>query len=246
MLSQRPLYVLLFLLPLVAFFEFGSIKYLADPESGVVETIRARSILSSFFRAFDVAGLFLPGAALVTVLLIWHVLNKDPWRIRPAVLAGMAVESVMWTMPLLIIAMVLGAMAAPGGAPVAAQALQVHDLRELPWQAALTVSIGAGLYEELLFRMIGIAALHLVLVDLAKVSEFAGRAIAVLLSAVAFALYHDLSVGGGGISWGVLAFYIVAGSYFGCVYVTRGFGIVVAVHALYDVLVLVVLPRLGS
>jgi hypothetical protein len=48
---------------------------------------------------------------------------------------------------------------------------------------------------------------------------------------------------GGGIDWRLLAFYCAAGLYFATLFVTRGFGIVVAVHALYDIVVLVVVGR---
>src|SRR5690606_28441143 len=118
-------------------------------------------------------------------------------------------------------------------------------LLSLPWQARLTISIGAGLYEELLFRMIAIAALHLVFVDLARLSESMGRVLAVGLSAAAFAVYHDLSSSGGALDPARVLFFLCAGVYFGAIYLWRGFGIVVAVHALYDVLVLVLLRPTG-
>jgi hypothetical protein len=61
----------------------------------------------------------------------------------------------------------------------------------------------------------------------------------VLGSAIAFALYHDHTWHGSSIDlWHALPF-LVAGAYFGLVYLYRGFVIVVGVHALYDVLVLV-------
>jgi hypothetical protein len=249
-LSTRPLHVLAFLAPLVVFYEIGSALYLTDPGLGVVETIRAQSILRGFFEAFDIAGLFLPGVALVTVLVIWHILLKDRWQIRLPVLAGMVVESAMWTLPLVVFSVILQrsifpsvglaglqAAAAGGGASGGAGG----DLMALSWQARLTISIGAGLYEELLFRMIVIAAVHLVLVDLAGVREMIGRAVAVGVSALAFALYHDIAAPGGGIDIGRFVFFLIAGLYFGGLFAVRGFGIVVAVHALYDALVLVFL-----
>lgn len=242
-LSTRPLHILVFLLPLLAFYEIGSAVYLVDPENGVVETIRARSILSGFFQAFDAVGLFLPGIALVTVLLVWHVLNKDRWTLRPAVLAGMGVESALWTIPLLVMSVLVHQMVLGSGPPPAAQG--TPDILSLPWQARLTISIGAGLYEELLFRMIAIAALHLVFVDLARLSEGVGRMFAVGLSAAAFAVYHDLSSSGGDLDPARVLFFLCAGVYFGTIYLWRGFGIVVAVHALYDVLVLVLLRPPG-
>jgi membrane protease YdiL (CAAX protease family) len=169
------------------------------------------------------------------------VLLRDPWRVRPLVLVGMAMEACLWTVPLTILLIVLqsvlGGEGTPAAARVMAQAGDSGTLRDLPWQARLTISAGAGLYEELLFRMIAITALHAVLVDVLRLSDRVGGAIAVVVSAGAFAAYH-LPPGGTGVGLGWLSPYFVAGVYFGALYLVRGFGLVVGVHFLYDVVVL--------
>jgi membrane protease YdiL (CAAX protease family) len=242
--SQRPLYILVFLLPLLMAYELGALLYLSGGESGPT-TIAAWGMLSRFFEAFGVVGLHLPAVLLVTVLLTWHMLQRDPWRIRPGVLVGMAMEACLWTVPLTILLILIGsAFEGPGptDVPPMVQTLSPGeaasaDIRQLPWQARLTISAGAGLYEELLFRMILIAAAHTVVVDLLRLSSRAGGVIAVGVSAVAFAAYHQVSAGGGvGLGWAVP--YLAAGIYFGVLYLARGFGLVVAVHFLYDVVAL--------
>ncbi len=229
-LSNRPLHILAFLAPLIVLYEIGSVRYLTDSARGVIGDVRARGIISGFFEGLGATGLFLPGLVIVTVLLARHVLRNDDWRLRPAVLAGMAVETVLWTAPLLVMSLLIQ-HAATAAAPIA-------DLGSLNWQARLTISIGAGLYEELLFRMVGILLLHMVFVDICRVSEAHGRLIAVVLQAVAFAVYHDLS-SGAGIEWSRAVFFFAAGVFFGVLFIVRGFGLVVGTHALYDVLVLV-------
>jgi len=103
------------------------------------------------------------------------------------------------------------------------------------WQTGLVYSIGAGIYEELLFRLIAIALLHMLLVDLLALPESWGAAAAVAVSAVAFAFYHFSETNP--FHWGRFVFHTAAGLYFAAVYVLRGFGIVAMTHALYDVLV---------
>lgn len=257
-LSTRPLHILVFLLPLVILYETGSAFYLVDPSSGMGETIRARSLLAQFFEAFGAVGLFLPGVALVTVLLVWQVLTRDSWRVRWPVPAGMFMESCVLMLPILVLSAVVNRLAIGPGREIAAALVggagagsgggvgAGHGLLELPWQARLTISIGAGIYEELLFRMIGIAAIHMVLVDVARVKEGIGRALAVIISAAAFALYHDISSPSGQTDLWRAVFYLGAGLYFGVVFLFRGFGIVVGAHALYDVMVLVMFPTLAS
>lgn len=232
--SKSPLHVLVFLLPLVIAYEVGSALYLSGAHGAPAETIRATRILSRFFESFGAVGLYLPGVALVAVLLIWHILERRPWRVRPAVIVLMGAEAIGWTAALLILLALIGA--AVGPAPLLAA--QMIDLASQPWQARLTLSIGAGIYEELLFRMILIAAVHFVLVDALRLTEGAGQVGAVLISAVAFALYHDLS--GSDLS-ARFAAYFAAGVFFGALYLGRGFGLVVATHALYDVAVLLLL-----
>jgi hypothetical protein len=238
--SQRPLHVLVFLLPLLIAYEVGSAVYLFDPAAGG-ETIRAHEQLSRLLGAFGATGVFLPGALLVVVLLAWHVLSKDPWRLRAGVLGGMALESAAWTLPLLVLGTMVqrvsGESLAAAATPVPAAAIA-----DAPMMAKLTLALGAGLYEELLFRLFGIAALHFVLADVLRMKPRPAVGVAVAISAVAFALYHDASFFGGsagvaGLDAQRFVFLTFAGLYLGGIFVLRGFGIVVAAHALYDIIV---------
>lgn len=240
-LSMRPLHILVFLLPLIIAYEVGSVRFLSHQAHGTIETIKAHSILLAFFQDFGIAGRFLPALTLLTVLLVWHVLNGDSWRIRPAFLGGMLMESVAWTIPLMVLVALIDLLGNGLGAPPAATLQATSSLAAMSDQAKITISLGAGLYEELLFRMIGIAALHLVFVDLARLGERWGIALAILVSAAAFAVYHDVVLPGGQLDTLRAASLMFAGAYFGLIYTMRGFGIVVAVHALYDILVLVLL-----
>lgn len=240
--SKRPLVILIFLLPMLILYEVGSWLYLRG-ESGVFDTIGAHNLLARFFELFGAVSFHLPGITLVVVLLTWHVLRRDPWRLEPKTLGGMAMESVAWTLPLVVLGVLLSpAGVLAGGAEALAQTGSsgvAATLSELPWQARLTLSVGAGLYEELLFRMVGIAAAHVILADLLRVPERWAGPGAVLISAIAFAWYHDAAGSAGEVRL-LLTFYILSGVYFGIIYLARGFGIVVAVHALYDVFALIV------
>ncbi len=161
--SQRPLSILVFLLPLLAAYELGAWLYLSGGEHGPT-TIAAWGMLARFFETFGVIGIHLPALLLVTVLLVWHMLVRERWRVRPMVLVGMAMEACVWTVPLTILLIVLqSALTGEAAPPVAAQVTDPEGLRNLSWQTRLTISAGAGLYEELLFRMIAIAAIHALL-----------------------------------------------------------------------------------
>ena len=104
----------------------------------------------------------------------------------------------------------------------------------------IAVSVGAGLYEEFLFRMILIAGIHTIVCNVFKQSEVVGLGIGIFVSAILFALYHDLP-NAGTLSPIVLFFFFGAGVYLGFLYVIRGFGIAAATHAVYDVIATILL-----
>lgn len=243
-LSTRPLHVLVFLTPLIIAYELGSIVYLSDQGQSLV--ISAGRILSGFFDSFGAASLHLPAIAMAAVLFAWHVFNRDRWRVSLPVILCMALEAVAWTMPLLVMQVIVAQWrVAPAAAFFGDGGETKEILATLPWQAKLTLSIGAGLYEELLFRLILIAAAHFVLVDLLRMKSSPGHIAAAIISAAAFAAYHEIWTPAG-VQWGLAMSYFLAGLYFAAVFISRGFGLVVAVHALYDVLVLVALPAVPA
>lgn len=241
-LSMAPLHVLVFLLPLIAVYEVGSFYYLQDA-TGVMRTVGARNLLVRFFDVFGATTFHLPAVTLVVVLLIWHVLNRDPWKIHPGVLVGMALESSVLVLPLLVLGLIMDSHSDRGHLAAAALQNAPIDLRAAPWQERLTLSIGAGLYEELVFRLVMITGIHLLLADVLRMPKRTSAIVACLVSAVAFALYHDVSLAGlrSGTDIKTFLFLTTAGVYFAGLFLARGFGIVVATHALYDIIVLVVI-----
>lgn len=249
--SRTPLHVLVFLLPLIIFYEIGSAIWLAGSDGALAQDIRARRIIAQLFDSFGIYGLYLPGILILVVMLIWHVLTRDPWRVRLKTVGGMWVEALVWTVPLLVLGQLLYRLLIGNGAPtvvgagpeliaLSGDAISGHSMG-----ARATISIGAGLYEELLFRMVAIAVIHLLLVDVGGLKSSTGTIAAVVISSAMFAVYHDVGVLPGGpnsIQWAELIFFFAAGLYFGALYIARGFGIVAGVHALYDLAVLVVIP----
>jgi hypothetical protein len=229
--AKRPLQILVFLLPLILAYELCLALLLADT------TVEAHERLLSFFAAFGVTtagGLILGGLAIVVVLLVWHVLERDAWHVDLRTTGLMALESLALAIPLFGLSMLVSS-----SAPLAAPAPGPVRFEDLGFLSQIAISVGAGLYEELAFRMILIAVIHTLLVDVAKMTHFAGAAIAIVISAAAFTWYHDLLGPDGTVSGRRVIFYFLAGVYFGLVYVARGFGLVVGVHAVYDIITVV-------
>jgi hypothetical protein len=239
-LSMRPLTILVFLLPLMILYELGTILFLTSQSH--VEVIRARALLNTIFHAAGPWSFHLPPLLLTVILLAWHALDKQRAKLQGKVLLGMTAESFLWTMPMVVLGVIAGTAPLLQTAGLSAGVAPDASLAALGWPARLTLAIGAGLYEELLFRLLLITLVHAVLAEGFKVSEGAASVVAVVVSAIAFMLYHNVSLPGGGADWRLLLVYSVGGLYLGALYLIRGFGIAVAVHALYDVFALALLP----
>src|SRR5688572_15857932 len=199
-LSTRPLYILVFLLPLIVLYEYGSTVYLSGGKGGIPQTIKAHRLFEDLFHVMGAVGLYLPALALVTVLLIWHVLVRDKWRVKPLVVATMSVESLVWTLPLLVLGS-LHMRTFPDGAGGAALAQTGQTWMDVQWQARATIAVGAGIYEEMLFRLVGVALFHFILADVVGLKHNVAATASVIVAAVAFAMYHQVRLDTGGINW---------------------------------------------
>jgi membrane protease YdiL (CAAX protease family) len=96
--------------------------------------------------------------------------------------------------------------------------------------------LGAGIYEEALFRLLLFSGL-LAALALAELPTAWGFALAATGSALLFAGAHHLGPHGEPFNGTYFAFRTAAGLYFAGLYRLRGFGIAVGAHAFYDVLV---------
>ncbi len=230
-LTHRPLQCLIFITPFLLIYQIGVTLHPWNPHAAHTPNIIAFILMLRFFSLFGVAGNYFPLLAVVAILLFWHIARKDPWQFRPLLYLGMFGESLLWAVPILVAALVLASRAPAMGAIQYFAPAPAH----ITWQTQLILSIGAGVYEELLFRLILITVLNFLLVDVFKLSLTKAIPIIIILSAVLFSLYHYL--GGEQPSWDTFLFRTAAGIYFAAIFIFRGFGIDVASHAGYDVLI---------
>jgi membrane protease YdiL (CAAX protease family) len=105
-----------------------------------------------------------------------------------------------------------------------------------PVMARLVTFIGAGIYEEILFRFLLFSGLT-ILLRLALTPRFQALLIAAVISAFVFAAAHHVGPYGEPMNSYVFLFRFMAGMYFAAVYHFRGFAVAAGAHACYDVLV---------
>lgn len=100
----------------------------------------------------------------------------------------------------------------------------------------IVVACGAGVHEELVFRVLGVGALATLLGM--KFSRKASLLIAVLVSSILFSLAHHTGSMGEAFSIQAFVFRALAGLVFAVIYLTRGAGVAIWTHTLYDIYVL--------
>jgi membrane protease YdiL (CAAX protease family) len=100
----------------------------------------------------------------------------------------------------------------------------------------LALSIGAGLYEELLFRVLLVGGLALLLRPFFENAN-AGYLLAALLGAALFSLAHYVGPLGDPFELPSFTFRFAFGLALNVLFLWRGFGVAAWTHALYDVMV---------
>jgi membrane protease YdiL (CAAX protease family) len=112
-------------------------------------------------------------------------------------------------------------------------ALALNLSAELPQAVGY---LGAGLYEEFLFRLLLLSGLFLVLTR-CRVPRSWSMGAAAIGSSLLFAAAHYVGPAADAYDHFGFVFRFVAGLYFAGLYVFRGFGIAVGAHAAYDLIV---------
>jgi hypothetical protein len=107
--------------------------------------------------------------------------------------------------------------------------------------ARCVLFVGAGVYEEFLFRLLLLPSLILLFTKGGVPAARAGL-LAILWTSVLFSAAHYIGPGGDRFSLFTFLFRFLAGLFFATVFLHRGFGIVVGCHAAYDLLVGLMLP----
>ena len=241
--TSRPICALLFLTGLMAVFVMGTIfitlsQSLAHSQVRVVAFIWVQNIME--FLGFS-PRLALVGTPLVVVviLLSLQVTSQTPWRVRLEDLFLMAAECLLLTVPLIVLSLLLNREPDVSNAVVLAG--QVVETQSLLLVDVVT-GIGAGIYEELIFRLILIRLLMLLFQHLFGMEKKAAAILSVVISAVLFSVHHHIFFANGQFhqgdvfTVGKFIFRALAGAYFAVLYAVRGFGITAGTHAFYNIL----------
>ena len=227
-------------------------------ESGGIRNGADVLIKSAFIAIAGEYGTMLFGAIVIgaSVWLIGRDLRANGRALKAAVFAGMVAESLALAVLFGVVvsgitARVLAPFAIVRGSgmhvPAIVNAIGLQPtlasdgpLQSMGWGTQLMVSLGAGIYEELLFRVILVSALAFFASRALKLRTGPAGVFAVVVGAFIFSAFHYIGPYGDPLEVGSFVYRLIGGLVFSAMYLLRGFGITAWTHALYDVLLLLV------
>jgi len=215
---------LLLVLPLLLFYEVGVL--FADVMNG------ADFITGALLRYVGLKG-FLgvqAGILLLAVGLALYLRRTQKLEMRrfiPVLLESGVYALTMGTLILFVMTDLLGMdpRLAAGG-----PALGIFD--------KLVLSVGAGVWEELVFRLVILGGLHWLGVRALKLRGWVSLVLALAISSLLFSIAHHIGPLGEPFRLGVFTYRVMAGLFFGALFQFRGLPIAVWTHALYDIYVM--------
>jgi len=102
----------------------------------------------------------------------------------------------------------------------------------------LVLSVGAGVHEEFVFRLLLISGLRVLGEKALGFGRGGAVALAFVVSALLFSAMHHVGPYGDPFSVGVFVYRFLAGLFFAALYYFRNFAVAVYTHAFYDIYVM--------
>lgn len=234
--TRHPGPCLLFLAPLLIAYEVGVLQL------GGEQSLTLRNGADAWLReGLAACGITTPIAApliIVGILIAWFARQRESIpEDAPSLCLGMALESVAFALVLWCLSRGYSPLLDSLGITLATPP---HAAESPPLNTAavgqVVTYIGAGIYEEVIFRLVLFGMLKSALTA-ALLPRRMALVIAALAASVFFAVAHHLGAHGEPVDGFNFLFRVLAGLYFTVLFQLRGFGIAVGAHATYDVIV---------
>ncbi len=217
--TRRPVYSAALILPFLCVYHAGTLilrtTYINGADALIIRILSALSVHSMFGSVLVLAACF----------TIWQLRTRASWKVKPGTLLMYFIESVCFAFLLLF---VFGWLTTH---------LSLAIVEKKRGIANLVLYCGAGIYEELVFRGFLLGLLIAVFNLIFPKQKAAAATRAAILGALLFSTFHYIGAAGDTFSFGSFAQRVIGGLYFSVLFVTRGFGVTAASHAIYDILV---------
>ncbi|HKK45511.1 MAG TPA: CPBP family glutamic-type intramembrane protease [Balneolaceae bacterium] len=227
--TQSLLYSYLISLPLLLLYE--ALLYLSQPDAHHVVRISVDVWIKTLFHYVgqDALSITLIFVALLGVFIIYRERNRLS-SLRLSYFFTMLIEASFYAFLLaLLITFTVNSLL---------QMVQTAPVEQLSMLQKMALSLGAGLYEELFFRVILVSALLFIFRKLLS-NQIIAYALAMLLAAAIFSFAHYIGELGDPFTLGSFLFRLLFGLALNAIYIWRGFGMAAWTHAIYDLMVIV-------
>lgn len=224
--SKSPLYSFIFTLPLFLLYEVGIFLI----SSRDIDQLRngADVLMRQVLESFGIYGMYGFGGTFLIGFLIAFIRQKKNLRtseIESRFLLIMFFESIAWATLLVIMMIKIPTF------------LSLSNEDHLIQQVVL--AIGAGIYEEFVFRVLLISGLAILFGLIFNWGEFGKTFLSVIISSAIFSIFHFFGSYGDTFSFPLFFVRFLAGIFLAMIYIFRGFGITAYAHSIYDLFVLV-------
>ena len=223
--TRSPLYSFLFTVPLFLIYEIGI--FLTSSDDMFVLRNGADALMRQILATFGITGLYWVGLIFFIGFIIAFILQRKYWeetQIHSDYFLLMMVESVGWSVVIyFLMTNVYLLLMNPTGSMLVQQ---------------VTLAVGAGIYEEFLFRVLLIAGISVILGFIFQWSDKTRNWAAMVIAAGIFSSFHFIGEYGDFFSFNIFMIRFLAGIALGTLYFLRGFGITAWSHAVYDLIVL--------
>jgi hypothetical protein len=221
--TRRPIYSAALVLPFLCVYHIGTVvfhtTYINGADALIIRILSSLSIHSMFGSALVLAAFF----------TIWQLHTKASWKLKWGILLFSFAESICFA---LILLFVFGWLTTRLSLAVPGQGSSI---------SRIILYCGAGIYEELVFRVFLLEILIAGFTRFFQMKKGAAAASAAIAGALLFSIFHFIGPAGDTFTLGSFTQRAVGGLYFSILYVTRGFGVTAVSHAIYDILVGVIL-----
>ena len=218
------MYSLFFALPLFFIYEIGIL--LISSQDIIAMRNGADALMRQVFSTFGINGIYWMGVFFFIAFLIVYIFHKKYWAdivINGKFLFLMMLESFIWSVVLYyFMSNIHYLLMNPTGSILIQQVL---------------LAVGAGLYEEFLFRVLLISGIASILGLVFQWKNTMSHWIAMIIAAGIFSSFHFIGDFGDYFTFNIFLVRFFAGIVLGVLYFYRGFGITSWSHSIYDLII---------
>ena len=224
-LSKNDFYSIIIIAPLIILYQI--LGFFNNYHSDLIVKNSADVFIKYFFQYLSVeyaSSIYL--TCFIAIIIFIILKNKKIFissEIKLSFLFGMILESLLHSLSLLVVMSLIYKLLPLG------LFLFNNEVME-----GIYLSIGAGIWEELLFRYIMISSLLFIFNKMMYDFSLISYILIIAFSSALFSYYHFIGIPSELINFSIFIYRFIAGTILSVIFIFRGLGIAVYTHAFYD------------